>query len=81
MLGLGLLGGIGFTVSLLIGDLAFGAGSTTDEHVKVGILVGSLLSALLAAVVMKKRDRVYRRIYLAESVDEDARRHPGRLRR
>ncbi len=72
VLGLGLLGGIGFTVSLLIGDLAFGAGSTTDEHVKVGILVGSLLSAMLAAVVMKKRDRVYRRIYLAESVDLDS---------
>ena len=32
--------GIGFTVSLLIGELAFGAGSVRDEHVKVGVLVG-----------------------------------------
>src|SRR3712207_9227321 len=31
VLGVALLGGIGFTVSLLIGDLAFGAGSTADR--------------------------------------------------
>ena len=71
MLGLGMLGGIGFTVSLLVGDLAFGVGSDSEEHVKVGILAGSLISALLAAVLVKSRDRTYRRIALAESVDED----------
>lgn len=37
MLGMSLLAGIGFTVSLLIGELAFGAGSVRDEHVKVGV--------------------------------------------
>ena len=42
--------GIGFTVSLLIGELAFGAGSGRDDHVKVGVLVGSVTAALLAAV-------------------------------
>ncbi len=72
VLGLALLAGIGFTVSLLIGDLAFGAGSTTDDHVKVGILSGSLASALIASVLMKSRDRVYRRIEEAEQVDSDA---------
>ena len=41
VLGVSLLGGIGFTVSLLIGDLAFGAGSGADQHVKIGILAGS----------------------------------------
>src|SRR5690606_38751535 len=35
--GLALLAGIGFTVSLLIGELAFGAGSERDEHVKIGV--------------------------------------------
>ena len=40
VVGLGLLAGIGFTVSLLIGDLAFGGGGDTDDHVKVGILLG-----------------------------------------
>jgi len=72
VLGLSLLAGIGFTVSLLIGDLAYGAGSTADEHVKVGILVGSLLAALLAAVLMRARDRTYRRISERENVDADA---------
>jgi NhaA family Na+:H+ antiporter len=72
VLGVSLLGGIGFTVSLLIGDLAFGDGAAADERVKVAILVGSLLSAALAALVVKARDRVYRRICAAEQVDSDA---------
>lgn len=72
VLGLALLAGIGFTVSLLIGDLAFGAGSTADDHVKVGILTGSLVAALIAAVLVKSRDRAYRRIEEAEKVDSDA---------
>jgi Na+:H+ antiporter, NhaA family len=36
---LSLLAGIGFTVSLLIGELAFGAGSAADDHVKIGVLL------------------------------------------
>ncbi len=40
-----MLAGVGFTVSLLIGELAYGVGSSTDEHVKTGVLVGSLVSA------------------------------------
>ena len=60
MVGLGLLAGIGFTVSLLIGELAFGPGSERDEHVKVGILAGSMLAATLAAVVLQLRNRAYR---------------------
>ncbi|NMH97548.1 hypothetical protein HF526_09515 [Pseudonocardia sp. K10HN5] len=51
VLGLALLAGIGFTVSLLIGELAFGAGSERDDHVKIGVLLGSLLAALPATVV------------------------------
>ncbi|HET7133570.1 MAG TPA: sodium:proton antiporter, partial [Gammaproteobacteria bacterium] len=39
-------------VSLLIGELAFGAGSVRDEHAKVGVLVGTVAGALLAAVVL-----------------------------
>jgi NhaA family Na+:H+ antiporter len=67
-----MLAGIGFTVSLLIGDLAYGAGSVRDEHVKVGVLCGSLLAALLAAVLLKARNRVYRRMCEAEELDSDA---------
>jgi Na+:H+ antiporter, NhaA family len=72
VLGVALLGGIGFTVSLLIGELAFGAGGTTEDHVKVGILTGSLLAGLIAAVVVKSRDRAYEDIAAAERLDTDA---------
>ncbi|TQM09087.1 sodium/proton antiporter (NhaA family) [Pseudonocardia kunmingensis] len=72
VLGLALLAGIGFTVSLLIGELAFGAGSERDEHVKIGVLTGSLLAALLATVVLRSRNRHYRRICAEEERDTDA---------
>jgi NhaA family Na+:H+ antiporter len=71
VVGVALLGGIGFTVSLLIGELAFGADSARTEQVKVGILCGSLLAAMLATVVLRLRNRVYRRIWEAESADGD----------
>jgi len=58
--GLALLSGVGFTVSLLIGELAFGHGSARDAHVKVGVLAGSVLAALLATVVLRLRNRHYR---------------------
>ena len=70
--GISLLAGIGFTVSLLIGDLAYGPGSARDEHVKFGVLVGSVIAAALAAVVLHRRNRVYRQIELDESRDDDS---------
>ena len=60
IVGVALLGGIGFTVSLLIGELAYGTGSVRDAHVKVGVLTGSLLAAALATVVLRRRERAYR---------------------
>ncbi|WP_262850600.1 Na+/H+ antiporter NhaA [Mumia quercus] len=71
VVGVGLLGGIGFTVSLLIGDLAYGLASTWDDYVKIGVLEGSLLAALLATVVLRLRNRRYRRLYEEESRDAD----------
>ena len=71
LLGLALLAGIGFTVSLLIGELAFGPGTERDDHVKVAVLAGSLAAAALAAIVLRARTRVYRRIAEAEARDED----------
>lgn len=68
--GVALLAGIGFTVSLLIGELAFGAGSAA-EHVKVGVLAGSLTSAAVASVVLRLRNRAYRRIEAKETLDAD----------
>jgi NhaA family Na+:H+ antiporter len=66
VLGIAALGGIGFTVSLLIGDLAFGE-SASGEHVKAGILTGSLGAALLGAVLVTLRDRAHRRRGEAEA--------------
>ena len=72
VIGLSMLAGIGFTVSLLIGALAYGEGSLRDEHVKVGVLVGTLTAAALAAILLKSRDRRYRRIALEETEDLNA---------
>ncbi|WP_198170784.1 Na+/H+ antiporter NhaA, partial [Actinoplanes awajinensis] len=69
--GLALLSGVGFTVSLLIGELAFGTGSGADDRVKVAVLLGSLIAAGLAAVVLRARNRTYRRLHDAEQVDRD----------
>ena len=70
--GLALLAGIGFTVSLLIGELAYGPQSLRDEHVKIGVLTGSIIAAVLAGIVLRSRNRVYRRIRDLEAADTDA---------
>ncbi|BBY16452.1 Na+/H+ antiporter NhaA [Mycolicibacterium litorale] len=69
--GVAMLAGIGFTVSLLIGDLAYGLGSDRDDFVKVGVLTGSVVAALLAAVLLRVRNRHYRAIHLQETADTD----------
>ncbi|SDU79249.1 Na+/H+ antiporter NhaA [Jiangella alkaliphila] len=69
--GLAMLAGIGFTVSLLIGELAFGLGSERDGHVKLAVLTGSVTAALLATVVLRIRNRAHRLIQLAETTDTD----------
>jgi NhaA family Na+:H+ antiporter len=54
------LAGIGFTVSLLIGDLAFADDADRTGSVKTAVLLGSVASALLAAVLLRLRQRHYR---------------------
>jgi NhaA family Na+:H+ antiporter len=63
----GLLGGIGFTVALLIADLSF-LGDTLDAS-KIAVLVASVVSALLAGIALTVRGRRY--AALAEA-DPDA---------
>jgi NhaA family Na+:H+ antiporter len=69
--GVAILGGIGFTVSLLIGELAFGGSSEADDHVKVAVLAGSVLAALLAAILLRIRNRHYRELWVQENRDDD----------
>jgi NhaA family Na+:H+ antiporter len=58
--GIGFLSGVGFTVSLLIAELAFG-GSERLDAVKTAVLAGSFVSALLATAVLRQRNRRHRR--------------------
>ncbi|MER9636417.1 Na+/H+ antiporter NhaA [Mesorhizobium sp. M0228] len=52
MIGISLLCGIGFTMSLFIGLLAFASDVALQDAVKVGILAGSFIAALLGATVL-----------------------------
>lgn len=71
VLGVSLLAGIGFTVSLLIGQLAFGYGTVAGDDVKVGVLVGSVVAGLLASCLLVSRNAAYRRIHRFETADLD----------
>jgi NhaA family Na+:H+ antiporter len=51
MTGVSLLCGIGFTMSLFIGLLAF-ADASSQDHVKIGILAGSFASGVAGAAVL-----------------------------
>ncbi|WP_307317870.1 Na+/H+ antiporter NhaA [Microbacterium sp. SORGH_AS_0421] len=69
--GVGLLAGIGFTVSLLIAELSFPDGSPHTDDAKIAIMVASLLASVLASSVLLVRNRRYRQLALAEKVDAD----------
>jgi Na+:H+ antiporter, NhaA family len=50
-----LLSGVGFTVALLISDLAFADQPELQDQGKAAVLIGSLLAGLLAAVSLRRR--------------------------
>lgn len=56
-----MLAGIGFTVSLLIGELAY-PDPAALQHIKAAVLLGSVASALLACLLLRVRNSRYRRL-------------------
>ncbi len=71
LLAAGALGGIGFTVSLLLSELAFAGAPVIRDEATLGVLGGSMISIVLAAILVAARARHYRRTQPA--ADDDAR--------
>lgn len=67
---LSVLAGIGFTVSLLISELAFPDDPALVQQAKAAVLVGSLICALVAAVLLRLRNRTYQRLYEQEAAEQ-----------
>jgi NhaA family Na+:H+ antiporter len=59
IVGVGFLGGIGFTMSLFIANLAFGDAAAL-ETAKVGILAASVLAGLSGALILATGMRQHR---------------------
>ncbi len=51
--GIGFLAGIGFTISLLIGDLAYGANSELHSSAVLGIFSASVLAAVIGLLTLR----------------------------
>jgi NhaA family Na+:H+ antiporter len=66
LLAAGALGGIGFTVSLLLSELAFAGDDLLRDEATLGVLAGSMISLVLAGVLVSWRARHYRMLAAAE---------------
>ncbi|WP_426320369.1 Na+/H+ antiporter NhaA [Microbacterium sp. E-13] len=62
LLAAGALGGIGFTVSLLLAELAFSDAASLRDQATLGVLAGSVISLLLAAGLVSWRAWHHRRL-------------------
>ncbi|MFT4136717.1 Na+/H+ antiporter NhaA [Microbacterium sp.] len=62
LVGVGVLAGIGFTVSLLVTELSFAPGDPHRDHAKTAILLASVAAAVAASVLLTIRNRHHRRL-------------------
>jgi NhaA family Na+:H+ antiporter len=62
LLAAGALGGIGFTVSLLLSELSFAGDPGTRDQATLGVLTGSLISLVLAGILVSWRAWHHRRL-------------------
>lgn len=71
--GLAVLGGIGFTVSLLIAELSLTGldGGDAVAMAKIAVLVASVLAAILGSGLMVLRGRHHQRIAAAAATDDE----------
>jgi NhaA family Na+:H+ antiporter len=68
-IGMALLAGIGFTVSLLVAELSFGLGNISNDRAKVAILLASLMAAIVGTALLGTRNKYYRRLEAQERLD------------
>jgi NhaA family Na+:H+ antiporter len=62
LLAAGSLGGIGFTVSLLLSELAFATDPVLRDEATLGVIGGSLISLIVAGTLVAQRARHHRRL-------------------
>jgi len=65
LLAAGTLGGIGFTVSLLLANLAFPDDAGIRDQAILGVLVGSLIAVILSGIIVSWRAAWHRRAAVA----------------
>ncbi|WP_055436103.1 Na+/H+ antiporter NhaA [Lacinutrix algicola] len=53
IIGVGFLAGIGFTMAIFIGSLAFASTPEFIDSAKIGILIGSFISAIIGYVILR----------------------------
>lgn len=71
VLAVGFLAGIGFTVSLLITELAFVGDEAALESGKIAVLLATICATALATLMLLTRNRFYAVVALREEADAD----------
>lgn len=61
LFGVSMLAGIGFTVSLLIANLSFPDGDPVSGYARLAVIIGSFVSAIAAAIVLRIRSKAIAR--------------------